>query len=44
VKHAGKCFALPWKISVRIGEPVRFSPGTDPQKIATELQTAVESL
>jgi long-chain acyl-CoA synthetase len=44
VKHAGKRFAPPWKISVRIGEPMRFSPGTDPQKIVTELQTAVESL
>jgi long-chain acyl-CoA synthetase len=44
VKHAGRRFAPPWKICVRIGEPMRFPPGTDPQKIATELQAAVERL
>jgi long-chain acyl-CoA synthetase len=44
VKHAGRRFAAPWTISVRIGEPMRFPPGTDPQKIATELQAAVERL
>ncbi len=43
-KQAGRRFAAPWKIRVRIGEPVRFLPGTDPQKIATELQAAVERL
>jgi long-chain acyl-CoA synthetase len=44
VKQAGKKFAKPWTISVRIGEPVKFAPGTDPQKIAAELQKAVEAL
>ncbi len=44
VKQAGKKFAKPWAISVRIGEPVKFAPGTDPQKIAAELQKAVEAL
>jgi long-chain acyl-CoA synthetase len=44
VKNAGRRFAAPWKISVRIGEPMRFMPGTDPQEIAAELQRAVEQL
>ena len=44
VKQAGRRFAAPWKISVLIGEPMRFPPGTDPQKIAIELQEAVERL
>ena len=44
VKHAGKRFAPPWKISVRIGEPMRFSPGRDPQEITAELQRAVKQL
>ena len=44
VKQAGRRFAAPWKISVRIGEPMRFPPGTDPEKIAIELQEAVERL
>jgi long-chain acyl-CoA synthetase len=44
VKNAGRRFAAPWKISVRIGEPMRFMPGTDPQAIAAELQKAVERL
>jgi long-chain acyl-CoA synthetase len=44
VKHAGRRFAAPWKITVRIGEPMRFPPGTDPQEIASEVQSAVERL
>ena len=44
VKQAAGKFAAPWKIRVRIGEPMKFPPGTDPQKIAAELQTAVEQL
>jgi long-chain acyl-CoA synthetase len=44
VKHAGRRFAAPWKITVRIGEPMRFPPGTGPQEIASELQSAVERL
>lgn len=43
-KQAGKKFAPPWKISVRIGEPVRFTPGTDAAAIAKELQERVASL
>jgi long-chain acyl-CoA synthetase len=44
VKNAGKRFAAPWKIKVKIGEPTSFPPGTEPQKIAAELQAAVERL
>jgi long-chain acyl-CoA synthetase len=43
-KHAGKKFAPPWKIRVRIGAPVKFEPGTGPEKIAAELQRAVDNL
>src|ERR1700677_2095354 len=44
VKQSGKRFAAPWKIRVRIGQPMKFAPGTDPRQIARELQSAVESL
>ena len=44
VKQAGKRFAAPWTISVRIGVPLKFPPRTDPQKIADALQNAVERL
>jgi long-chain acyl-CoA synthetase len=44
IKNAGKRFAPPGKIRVRIGEPVRFDPGSDPQWIARELQKRVETL
>jgi long-chain acyl-CoA synthetase len=44
VKNAGRRFAAPWKIGVRIGQPVKFPPGTDPGEIAAELQKAVERL
>jgi long-chain acyl-CoA synthetase len=44
VKQAGKKFALPWTISVRIGQPVTFPAGTAPERIAQELQDAVEAL
>ena len=44
VKQAGKRFAAPWKISVRIGQPTKFPQGTDPQEIAAQLQRAVEEL
>lgn len=44
VKHAGKKFAKPWTICVRIGEPITFPATTDPQTIAAELQKAVEAL
>jgi len=43
-KNAGKKFAPPWKISVRVGAPLKFEPGTDTSQIAVELQSAVEHL
>ena len=44
VKQAGKRFAPPGKIRVRIGLPVRFDPTADPQWIARELQNRVAEL
>jgi len=44
LKQAGKKFAAPWKVTVRIGAPIRFEAGTDPQKIAEHLKTTVSSL
>jgi len=44
VKQAGKRFAVPWKICVRTGQPIKFDPGTDPQEIARILQEKVRAL
>jgi len=44
VKQAGKKFAAPWRITVRIGHPIKFEPGTEAIEIASELRKAVESL
>jgi len=44
VKQTGKKFARPGKIAVRIGRPIRFAEGSDPEQIARELQSAVEGL
>jgi long-chain acyl-CoA synthetase len=44
VKQSGKKFAKPRAISVRIGEPMNFPQGTDPEKIAADLQNAAEAL
>jgi long-chain acyl-CoA synthetase len=44
VKKAGKRFAMPGKISLRIGKPVEFAAGRDAQEIARELQIIVERL
>lgn len=43
-KQASKRFVAPYTIRVRIGKPIKFDPGTDPEKIATGLQKAVEEL
>ena len=43
-KSAGKMFAAPWEIRVKIGAPMKFETGSDPAKIAEELQKAVEQL
>jgi long-chain acyl-CoA synthetase len=44
VTQAGKKFAPPWKIGVRIGRPMKFALGSDPEQIARELWSAVEGL
>jgi long-chain acyl-CoA synthetase len=43
-KKAGKKFAPPWKITVRIGKPMRFDAGMEPEEIARQLQRAVSLL
>ena len=44
IKNAGKKYAAPGKIQVRIGKPMQFAPETNPEEIARALQKAVESL
>src|ERR1700676_732745 len=44
IKNAGKKFAAPGKIQVRIGKPMQFAPESDPEEIARALQKAVEDL
>jgi long-chain acyl-CoA synthetase len=44
LKKAGKKFAPPGKITVRIGKPVTFEPERPPEEIADELQRIVAEL
>lgn len=44
LKQAGRKFAPPWKITVRIGKPVQFAPDTPPEQIARELENKVREL
>lgn len=44
LKQAGKKFAAPLRICVRLGKPMMFAPNSDPQQIARDLQEAVEAL
>ena len=44
VKQAGRKFAAPGRIRVRIGEPVQFEPDADPRAAAQELRKRVENL
>ena len=44
LKKAGKKFARPGQVKVKIGTPVQFAPGSDPERIAQELQRKVEQL
>jgi hypothetical protein len=44
LKQAGKKFARPSQVKVKIGAPVQFAPGSDPEWIARELQKMVEQL
>ena len=43
-KKAGKKFAPPWKITVRIGEPMKFASDTKPEEIASQLERAMKLL
>lgn len=44
LKQAGKKFAAPLRICVRLGKPMMFAPNSDPEQIARDLQEAVEAL
>jgi long-chain acyl-CoA synthetase len=44
LKQAGKKFARPYQVRIRIGAPVTFAPASDPEKIARDLQKKVEEL
>lgn len=44
LKKAGKKMTRPYRITVKIGSPLRFSSETSPEEIATELQRRVEQL
>jgi long-chain acyl-CoA synthetase len=44
VKQAGKKFARPGQVKVKIGAPIQFAPGSDPEWIARELQKKVEQM
>jgi long-chain acyl-CoA synthetase len=44
LKQAGKKFAKPHQVTVKIGVPVRFPSNSDPEWIARQLETAVENL
>jgi long-chain acyl-CoA synthetase len=44
IKKAGKKFAAPGKIQVRIGKPLEFAAERDAEEIARELRAVVEAL
>jgi long-chain acyl-CoA synthetase len=44
LKKARKKFAWPGRVRVKIGAPVRFAPGSDPEEMARALQKKVEEL
>ena len=44
IKQAGKKFAAPHKITVRIGKPMSFELGTTPEQITSRLAEAVKGL
>jgi long-chain acyl-CoA synthetase len=44
VKRAGRKFAAPWKITVRIGRPITFGPHDSAEHIAGQLRNAVAAL
>ncbi len=44
LKQAGKKFARPGQVRVKVGAPVRFPPASDPEWITRELQRRVAEL
>ena len=44
LKKAGKRVARPFRITVKVGKPVKFEAGHEPAQIAAELQKRVETL
>jgi len=44
LKRAGKKFAKPHAVRIKIGPPVSFPQGTDPEQIARDLQKKLEEL
>jgi len=44
IKHAGRRFAWPGEVRVKLGAPIRFPSAANPQEIASELQKIVENL
>ena len=44
LKQAGRHFAAPWRIRVKIGKPIRFDSHADPERIAAQLQQLVSEL
>ena len=44
LKKAKKRFALPGRIKVKIGAPLRFPRESAPEQIAAELQRTVDNL
>jgi long-chain acyl-CoA synthetase len=44
VKQTGKNFARPGQVKVKIGAPIKFEPGNDPEQIARELQRKLAQL
>jgi long-chain acyl-CoA synthetase len=44
IKQAARKFAAPHKITVRIGKPMHFEPGTTPEQITSHLSEAVKAL
>ena len=44
LKKAGKRYVRPGKVSVRIGQPVRYDPDKDPAEIAKDLESRIAAL
>jgi len=44
LKQAGMMFARPGQVRMKVGGPIQFPPGSDPEWIARELQKRVEQL